>query len=154
MKKILVLGAGAMSSVAVAFALGGGVASADDSVVGQSFSDAKAALSQQGVTVVVASTVGDRKDWNDCIVTSASPGGGLDGYGANSSGKKMNVNLNCYAAYSTGNRPGFSIQSPEAQKSYQADKAAKQQQDAAEAAAQQQAQDEQLASTDAQQAGE
>ena len=149
-KKILVASVGALGSAAVALALGGGIASADDGVVGQTYKDAKAALSQRGLTPVVASTVGDRKDWDNCIVTSATPAPGLDGFG-NQTGGKMNVNLNCYAKYSTGQWPGFSIQSPEGQKIYQADLAAKK---AQEAAAAQQAQDQQLAAANAQQAGE
>lgn len=152
-KKILVAGAGVLGASAVAIALGGGIASADDGVVGQTYKDAKAALSQQGKTPVVATTVGDRKDWDSCIVTSATPAAGLDGFG-NQSGGKVNVNLNCYAKYSTALWPGFSLQSPEGQKIYQADLAAKQQQEAQQAAAAQQAEDGQLAATDAQQAGE
>jgi hypothetical protein len=150
---ILAVTAGALGSAAIALALGAGVAAADDGVVGQTYKDAKAALSQQGLTPVVATTVGDRKDWDDCIVTSATPAAGIDGFGNQASGK-MNVNLNCYAKYSTSQWPGFSIQSPEGQKIYQADLAAKQAREAQQAAAAQQAQDEQLAATDAQQAGE
>jgi hypothetical protein len=60
-KNLLVLGAGAFAAVAVsAGLLGAGVASADDAVVGQTFADAKAALSQQGMSAQVATTVGDR----------------------------------------------------------------------------------------------
>ncbi len=138
--KILVGGVGALGAFAVTLALGGGIASADDGVVGQTYKDAKAALSQQGKTPVVASTVGDRKDWDNCVVTSATPAAGVDGFGKQS-GNKVNVNLNCYAKYSTAQWPGFSIQSPEGQKIYQADLAAKQAKDAQEAAAAQQAQD-------------
>lgn len=152
-KKILVAGIGAFGAAVAALALGGGVASADDGVVGQTYADAKAALSQQGVSAEVATTVGDRKDWDSCIVTSATRAPGLDGFG-NQSGGKMNVNLNCYAKYSTKLWPGFSLQSPEGQKIYQADLAAKKQQEAQQAAAAQQAQDAELAGIDAQQAGE
>lgn len=142
--KILVAGVGALGSAAVALALGGGVASADDGVVGQTYADAKAALSQQGMAPVVASTVGDRKDWDNCIVTSATPASGIDGFG-NQANRKMNVNLNCYAKYSTSQWPGFSLQSPEGQKIYQADLAAKKQREAEAAAAAQQSEEEQLA---------
>ena len=151
--KILVAGVGALGSAAVALALGGGVASADDGVVGQTYADAKAALSQRGMAPVVASTVGDRKDWDNCIVTSATPASGIDGFG-NQSSAKMNVNLNCYAKYGTANWPGYSLASPEGQKLYQADLAAKKEKEAAAAAAQEQAAQDELALTDAQQAGE
>jgi hypothetical protein len=151
--KILVVGAGAIGCAAVTLTLGGSVASADDGLVGQTYKDAKATLSQQGFSPVVATTVGDRKDWDACIVTSATPAPGIDGFG-NSGGKKMNVNLNCYSTYGTALWPGFSLQSPQGRKMHQADAAAKQQRDAQEAAAAQQAQDAELAATDAQQAGE
>ena len=135
MKKILTLGLGAIGSAAVAMTLGGGVAWADDDVVGQTYKEAKAALSQQGFTAVVATTVGDRKDWDDCVVTSASKAPSMDGYG-NDAAARMMVNLNCYATYSTGNRPGFSVQDPEVADAYKRDTAAKKaQEDAAAAAA-------------------
>lgn len=153
MKKILVLGVGAIGSAAVAFTLGCNTALADDDVVGQTFQDAKAALSQQGLTAVVATTVGDRKDWDSCIVSSATPASGVDGFG-NASGGKMNVNLNCYAKYGTANWPGYSLGSPEGQKLYQADLAAKKQKEAAAAAAKAQSEQDQLALADAPQGGE
>jgi len=154
LKKLLVLGAGACGAAAIAFTLiGAGVASADDQVVGQTYKDAKAAIGQMGLTPVVATTVGDRKDWDNCIVTSANKAPFLDESG-NKTGNQMLVNLNCYAKYSTTNWPGFSLQSPEGRKMYEADLAAKQQREAAAAAAQQQAEQDQLAAADAQQAGE
>ena len=66
----------------------------------------------------------------------------------------MLVNLNCYAKYSTGNWPGFWLQSLEGRKMYEADLAAKQQREAEAAAAQQQAEQDELAAVDAPQAGE
>ena len=48
MKKLLVLGVGAVSAGAVALSLfGAGIANADDQVVGQTFKDAKAALASR-----------------------------------------------------------------------------------------------------------
>ncbi|HEY6574732.1 MAG TPA: hypothetical protein VI029_07310, partial [Mycobacterium sp.] len=138
-KKPLVVGAGACGAAAIALMLvGAGVANADDQVVGQTYKDAKAAIGQMGLTPVVATTVGDRKDWDDCIVTSANKAPFLDESG-NKTGNQMLVNLNCYGKYSTGNWPGFSLQSPEGRKMYEADLAAKQQREAEAAAAQQQA---------------
>lgn len=154
MKKLLVLSVGAMGAGAVALSLlGAATATADDQVVGQTFKDAKAALAQQGMGVTVATTVGDRKDWDNCIVTSASKASFNDSSG-NSTGNNMLVNLNCYAKYATKVWPGFSIASPEGQKIYQEDLAAKKQREAAAAAAQAQAEQDALAETDAQQAGE
>src|SRR5882757_7310744 len=140
--------------------VGGGVANADDQIVGQYYKDAKARIGQMGMTPVVATTVGDRKDWDNCIVTSANRSSFLDGSG-NKSGNQMLVNLNCYAKYGTALWPGFSLQSPEGRKMWEADMAAKKQKEAdaaaaaqqqeadAAAAAQQQEQDE-LAAVDAQ----
>jgi hypothetical protein len=123
-KKLLVLGAGACGAAVVALTLvGSGIATADDQVVGQTYKDAKAAIGQMGLTPVVATTVGDRKDWDDCIVTSANKAPFLDESG-NKTGNQMLVNLNCYAKYSTTNWPGFSLQSPEGRKMYEADLAA------------------------------
>jgi hypothetical protein len=136
-KKLLVLGAGACGAAAVALTLvGGGVANADDAVVGQYYKDAKAAISQMGMTPVVATTVGDRKDWDQCIVTSANKAPFLDGSGK-PAGNRMLVNLNCYAKYGTALWPGFSLQSPEGRKMWEADVAAKNQKEAEAAAAQQ-----------------
>jgi hypothetical protein len=152
--KLLVLGAGACGAAAVALTLvGGGVANADDQVVGQTYKDAKAAIGQMGMTAVVATTVGDRKDWDQCIVTSANKAPFLDGSG-NKAGNQMLVNLNCYAKYGTALWPGFSLQSPEGRKMYEADLAAKNQREAEAAAAAQQQEQDQLAAVDAQQAGE
>jgi hypothetical protein len=151
--KILVVGVGALGSAAVALALSGGVASADDGVVGQTYKDAKATLSQQGKTPVVATTVGDRKNWDECLVTSATPASGLDGFG-NSSGGTVNVNLNCYSTYGTALWPGYSLQSPTGRAMHEADVAKKQQLQAEQAAAAAQAEQDQLATVDPQQAGE
>ena len=133
--------------------LGTGVASADDAVVGQTFADAKAALSRQGMSAQVATTVGDRKDWNQCIVSSASPASSIDGFG---DGRRsvMNVHLNCYAKYGTALWPGYSLQSPTGRKMWEADMAAKEKREAAQRAAAQQAELDQLAEAGAQTGGE
>jgi hypothetical protein len=156
-KKLLVLGAGACGAAAVALTMvGGGVANADDGIVGQYYKDAKGKIAQMGMTPVVATTVGDRKDWDNCIVQSASKSSFLDGSG-NKSGNEMLVNLNCYSKYGTYLWPGYSLASPEGRKMWEADMAAKKQKEAdaaAAAAAAQQQEDDQLAAVDAQQAGE
>jgi hypothetical protein len=153
-KKLLVLGAGACGAAAVALTMvGGGVANADDQIVGQYYKDAKARIGQMGLTPVVATTVGDRKDWDNCIVTSANKSSFLDGSG-NKAGNEMLVNLNCYSKYGTALWPGYSLQSPEGRKMWEADMAAKKQKEAEAAAAAQQQEQDQLAAVDAAQAGE
>jgi hypothetical protein len=153
-KKLLVLGAGVCGAAAVALTMvGGGVANADDQIVGQYYKDAKARIGQMGLTPVVATTVGDRKDWDNCIVTSANKSSFLDGSG-NKAGNEMLVNLNCYSKYGTALWPGYSLQSPEGRKMWEADMAAKKQKEAEAAAAAQQQEQDQLAVVDAGQAGE
>jgi hypothetical protein len=153
-KKLLVLGAGACGAAAVALTMaGGGVANADDGIVGQYYKDAKGKIAQMGMTPVVATTVGDRKDWDNCVVQSANKSSFLDGSG-NKSGNTMLVNLNCYSKYGTYLWPGYSLASPEGRKMWEADMAAKKQKEADAAAAAQQQEQDQLAAVDAQQAGE
>lgn len=152
-KKLGLLGVGAVSAGAVALSMLGAGTAAADGIIGQTFKDAKSALSQQGMGVIVATTVGDRKDWDNCIVTSASKASFRDSSG-DSTGNNMLVNLNCYAKYATGVWPGFSIASPEGQEIYQKDLAAKKQREAEAAAAKAQAEQDALAEVDAQQAGE
>ena len=149
--KLVVLVASGIGAASVL--LGRGVASADDAVVGQTLKDAKAALSQQGLGVVVATTIGDRKDWDNCIVTSASKSTFKDSTGT-STGANMLVNLNCYAKYATGLWPGFSAASPEGQAIYEKDLAIKKQREAEQAAAAQQAEQDELAASNAGQGGE
>jgi hypothetical protein len=153
-KKLLALGAGACGAAAVALTMvGGGVANADDGIVGQYYKDAKAKINQMGFTPEVATTVGDRKDWDNCIVQSANKASFLDGSGK-STGNRMLVNLNCYSKYGTYLWPGYSLASPEGRKMWEADMAAKKQKEAEAAAAAQQQEQDQLAAVDAQQAGE
>lgn len=133
--------------------VGGGVANADDGIVGQYYKDAKAKISQMGFTPEVATTVGDRKDWDNCIVQSANRASFLDGSG-NKTGNRMLVNLNCYSKYGTYLWPGYSLASPEGRKMWEADMAAKKQKEAEAAAAAQQQEQDELAAVDAQQAGE
>jgi hypothetical protein len=138
---------GFASAVAMAL-VGAGQAAADDGVVGHTFSDAKSTLSQQGFGAVVATTVGDRQDWENCIVTSVTRANFKDSSGS-STGNNMLVNLNCYSRHSTANSPGFSAASPEGRASQAAE-----QRLAAKQAAQAQAERDVLAATGTQQAAE
>jgi hypothetical protein len=106
-KKLVVVGFGAVAlSLAAA-----GPAAADDGVVGHLFSDAKSTLSAQGFNAVVATTVGDRQDGDNCLVGSATRASFKDASGY-STGNNMLVNLNCYSRHSTANSPGYSADSP------------------------------------------
>jgi hypothetical protein len=140
----MILGTGAVALSLV----GAGTAGADDGVVGHAFSDAKSTLSQQGLGAVVATTVGDRQDWDNCIVTSSATRATFKDSSGSATGNNMLVNLNCYSRHSTANSPGFSAASPEGRASQAAE-----QQLAAKQAAQAQAEQDELAAADAQQGG-
>jgi hypothetical protein len=118
-KKILVAIMATIGGAAVALVCGIGTASAEDGVVGETYALAKQALRKQGKTPVVTSTVGDREDWNACLVVSATPAAVLDGFGKSKHKGRVNIALNCYADFATTLSPGFSLQSPEGQKLYQ-----------------------------------
>jgi hypothetical protein len=93
---------------------------------------------------IVSTTVGDRQDWDNCIVSGATRASRTESSGS-STGDDMLVNLNCDSRHSTANSPGYSAASPEGR----ASQAAEQQQ-----AAQAQAELDELAAADAQQGDE
>ena len=119
MKKTLAVTAGAWVCAALALAGATGTASAADDIVGETYQHAKSALSKQGKSAHVVSTVGDRREWSDCLVVSATPAPELTAYGKKRSGNRVNLSLNCYAYFSTYLAPGYSLESPEGQKLYQ-----------------------------------
>jgi hypothetical protein len=91
---------------------GTGVAAADD-YAGQTYSDASSAASDAGLSVVVASRVGDKLSQDECLVTrsqtapfaSANDGAHVDG--------QVQFYLNCNGGYATATNPGASLASPE-----------------------------------------
>jgi hypothetical protein len=104
------------SAIVAAAATGAGVASAasSPSVVGQKYSDARAALSGAGFAIVVSSTVGDQTGWPDCIVTrqqdrTVPP---PENTGASASNQTL-LALNCDAQVASAKSPGNSVASPE-----------------------------------------
>ncbi|MGO4446845.1 PASTA domain-containing protein [Mycobacterium sp. 2YAF39] len=112
MKKLIVLGAGPVVATAAAAAVlfGAGTASAAPDVVGQTYSDAKTAIEDDGGSAVIASRFGDKLDEGDCIVTNAYDASFLRD-GADDGGQ-VNVVLNCDGAYATAKNPGASVASP------------------------------------------
>jgi hypothetical protein len=50
--------------------------------------------------------VGDRQEWDNCIVTSATRATFKDSSGS-ATGNDMLVHLNCHSRHSTANSPGF-----------------------------------------------
>lgn len=110
MKKLIVVGAGAIGALAVSSLLGTGVASADD-YAGQSYADASSAASDAGQSVIVASRVGDKVAYDDCLVTrsqtapftSGNDGAHVDGV--------VQFYLNCNSGVASATTPGNSLAS-------------------------------------------
>ena len=113
MKNHVVLGAGAAVAASACIALfGSGVAAADD-YAGQTYADASSAASDAGLTVVVASRVGDKVPQDDCIVTSSQSAPFIHGDDFSHVEDTVQFNLNCNAGYATAGMPGPSLASPE-----------------------------------------
>jgi hypothetical protein len=131
-KKLIVVGSGAIGALAVSALLGGGVASADD-YAGQTYSDASSAASDAGQTVVIAARTGDKLAQDDCLVErsqTAPFASANDGVHVDST---VQFYLNCNGGYATAATPGTLVGSQEGREA----KAA-----ADEAAAEQNEQDE------------
>ena len=108
MKKLIVVGAGAIGALAVSTLLGGGVASADD-YAGQTYADASSAASDAGKTVVVAGRVGDKLAQDDCLVDrsqTAPFASANDGVHVTDT---VQFYLNCNGTYATATHPGLSL---------------------------------------------
>jgi hypothetical protein len=95
---------------------GTGVASADQDLVGMTYSEASAAIQQTGSAAQVSARVGDRLSESDCLVTgatrSAVPPRGFDGAGS----KIVLVALDCNGNVASATNPGYSAGSPEGRK--------------------------------------
>jgi hypothetical protein len=111
----LALGVATSVALSTAALIGSGAAWAGTppNVVGQKYSDAQSALSGAGYKAIVSTTVGDHKQWADCMVTNqvarsiAAP--------VNSSGSSSNqvlVSLNCDNTVASAKAPGNSAGSP------------------------------------------
>ena len=113
MKKSIVLSAGsAVAASALVALFGTGVAAADD-YAGQTYADASSAASDAGLSVVVASRVGDKLSQDECLVTRSQTAPFADADdGAHVDGQ-VQFYLNCAGGYATANNPGASLASPE-----------------------------------------
>ncbi|MDP9164624.1 MAG: hypothetical protein M3O32_00900 [Actinomycetota bacterium] len=89
------------------------IAAATPDVVGMTYDKASSALSGAGFTAVVATRVGDRKSQADCMVTNARVESVAQRGNHPTTGTKVSVSLNCYAAAASVKSPGFSVASPE-----------------------------------------
>ena len=115
MKKLIVLGTGAVGTAAVSMAFfGTGVAAADD-YAGQTYADASSAASDAGQTVIVANRVGDKLAQDECIVTRSWDAPfvrNVEGEFGHAS-DEVDLSLNCNGGYATAAKPGNSLASPE-----------------------------------------
>lgn len=112
MKRFIVLGTGSVGTAVAAMALfGTGIAAADD-YAGQTYADASSAASDAGLTVVIASRVGDFLEQDDCMVTSSQSAPFLHGDDFAHVTDTVQFNLNCGGAVATATSPGASVASP------------------------------------------
>jgi hypothetical protein len=132
-KKLIVVGAGAIGALAVSTLLGGGVAAADD-YAGQSYADASAAAGEAGQTVVVAGRVGDKKADDDCIVARSQTAPFASANDGLHVSDTVQFYLNCNGGYATAKSPGLSLGSQAGREAKAADdeKAAEEQAAAAQ----------------------
>lgn len=119
MKKLIVVGSGAIGALAVSALLGGGVASADD-YAGQTYSDASSAASDSGQTVVVAARVGDKLSQDDCLVERSQTAPFASANDGAHVSDTVQFYLNCAGAVATATSSGMSAGSPEGRAAKQA----------------------------------
>ena len=113
MKKSIVLSAGSTLAASALMALFGTGVAAADGYEGQTFADASSAASEAGLTVVVASRVGDKLSQDECLVTRSQTAPFADADdGAHVDGQ-VQFYLNCNGGYATANNPGASVASPQ-----------------------------------------
>jgi hypothetical protein len=110
-KKLIVLGAGAVATAATSAALfGAGTAAAAPDVVGMKYSDAKKEIQDAGGRAVIATRVGDKLSEGNCIVTNVWDSSFMRITKADRD--EMSVALNCAGEYATATNPGASVASP------------------------------------------
>ena len=113
MRKFGVYATTAVGATAVSMAFfGTGIAAADD-YAGQTYSDAKSAISNAGKKAVIASRSGDTLSDDQCIVTHSQAASWRKGTNFAPDTKTVLVNLNCNATVASAKDPGNSAGSPE-----------------------------------------
>jgi hypothetical protein len=112
-KKSIVLSAGTAVAASAMMALfGTGVAAADD-YAGQTYADASSAASDAGLSVVVASRVGDKLSQDECLVTRSQTAPFADADDGTHVDGQVQFYLNCNGGFATATKPGASLASPE-----------------------------------------
>jgi beta-lactam-binding protein with PASTA domain len=111
-RKLIVIGVGAVGAAGVALTvMGSTTAMAAPDVSGQTYAKAKQALSEAGLTPIVATRVGDRTEEDKCIVDRVQDANFVNGTGSPASAT-VYVYLNCYGNPASTTSPGYSSQNP------------------------------------------
>jgi beta-lactam-binding protein with PASTA domain len=112
-RKLIAIGVGAVGAASVALALVGNSATAlaAPDVSGQTYAKAQQALSDAGLTPIIATRVGDRVDESKCIVDRVQDANFVNGTGSPAS-NTVYVYLNCYGNPASTTSPGYSSQNP------------------------------------------
>jgi hypothetical protein len=129
-RKLIVIGAGAVGAAGVVMAfVGQGVAQADalSDVTGKYYGEGKGVLAKAGLTPIVATRVGDLTNDDKCVIDRVQPANFASGTGSAAS-KTVYVYLNCYANVASANQPGYSRQSQLGAAAYNAEQQQAQQQ--------------------------
>lgn len=109
----MVVGAGTVGALALAASLfGAGVASADDTYNGQTYSKASSAAKKGGAKVVIAARVGSKLEEGDCIVTNSQMAPFVSADDGEHVGSTVQFSLNCNGDYASESGPGASVASP------------------------------------------
>lgn len=103
----------AVGATAVSMAVFGTGIAAADNYAGQTYSDAKSAISNAGKKAVIASRSGDTLPDDKCIVTHSQAAPWIKGTNFKPDTKTVLVNLNCNATVANAEDPGNSAGSPE-----------------------------------------
>ncbi|MDT5015600.1 MAG: hypothetical protein QOD39_1760 [Mycobacterium sp.] len=101
-----------IAAVASMALLGAGAAHAD-ALIGKTYEDARATVSDKWHSTPVLSTVnGDQTDLDQCLVASWSKSSAVSALGENN-GSKVLLNLNCNAKVAEAGKPGNSAMTPQ-----------------------------------------
>jgi len=116
MKRLIVLGAGAVGAMTLSTVLlGTGVAAAAE-YDGQTYADAAAAIEESGGTPIVATRIGSQLPQDECIVVDSQDHSylrdPLDDVYVQSVTDEVRLSLNCAGGYATATNPGASVASP------------------------------------------
>jgi hypothetical protein len=112
-KKSILLSAGSAVAASALMALFGAGVAAADGYAGQTYADASSAASDAGLSVVVASRVGDKLSQDECLVTRSQTAPFADADDGSHVSGQVQFYLNCNGGYATATNPGASLASPE-----------------------------------------